>query len=156
MTIDQELRAAADELLEVIEHSPVPLLSDPQHGDDLMVDYLQQRPDESDASAERKGWSGVVVAVAATILVVVGVVVVADGNSDEAATDSSSPASMADPSLSLGVADPVPYQWSRVPHDEAVFGGAGGQAMSSVTVGGPGPGGRRSGCGPDDGRRRAG
>jgi hypothetical protein len=28
--------------------------------------------------------------------------------------------------------------WSRVPHDEAVFGGVGGQGMSSVTVGGPG------------------
>jgi len=28
--------------------------------------------------------------------------------------------------------------WSRVPHDEEVFGGAGGQRMSSVTVGGPG------------------
>jgi hypothetical protein len=28
--------------------------------------------------------------------------------------------------------------WSRVPHDEAVFGGVGGQWMSSVTVGGPG------------------
>ncbi len=28
--------------------------------------------------------------------------------------------------------------WSRVPHDEAVFGGKGDQAMSSVIVGGPG------------------
>ena len=28
--------------------------------------------------------------------------------------------------------------WSRVPHDEAVFGGTYGQGMSSVTVGGPG------------------
>ena len=28
--------------------------------------------------------------------------------------------------------------WSRVPHDEAVFGGVGGQGMRSVTVGGPG------------------
>jgi hypothetical protein len=28
--------------------------------------------------------------------------------------------------------------WSRVPHDEAVFGGAESQAMASVTVGGPG------------------
>ncbi len=28
--------------------------------------------------------------------------------------------------------------WSRVPHDEAVFGGAGGQLMRSVTAGGPG------------------
>ena len=28
--------------------------------------------------------------------------------------------------------------WSRVPHDEAIFGGDGLQAMSSVTAGGPG------------------
>ncbi len=28
--------------------------------------------------------------------------------------------------------------WSRVPHDEAVFGGAGNQSMKSVTAGGPG------------------
>ncbi|GMQ85067.1 MAG: hypothetical protein BMS9Abin07_0632 [Acidimicrobiia bacterium] len=28
--------------------------------------------------------------------------------------------------------------WSRVPHDEGVFGGEGGQVMRSVTVGGPG------------------
>ena len=28
--------------------------------------------------------------------------------------------------------------WSRVPHDEAIFGGAGNQRMFSVTVGGPG------------------
>ena len=28
--------------------------------------------------------------------------------------------------------------WSRVPHDEAVFGGTGDQKMRSVTVGGPG------------------
>ena len=30
------------------------------------------------------------------------------------------------------------FTWSRVPHNEAVFGGAGGQQMFSVTVGGPG------------------
>ena len=29
---------------------------------------------------------------------------------------------------------------SRIPHDEAVFGGEGGQLMLSVTDGGPGPG----------------
>ena len=41
--------------------------------------------------------------------------------------------------------------WSRVAHDEAVFGGVGGdQRMHSVTAGGSGFGGRRSGRGPDD------
>ena len=28
--------------------------------------------------------------------------------------------------------------WSRVPHDEKVFGGEGSQTMASVTAGGPG------------------
>lgn len=30
------------------------------------------------------------------------------------------------------------YSWTRVPHDEAIFGGPGGQEMVSVTAGGPG------------------
>jgi hypothetical protein len=30
------------------------------------------------------------------------------------------------------------FSWSRLPHDEAAFGGTGNQAMSSVAVGGPG------------------
>jgi hypothetical protein len=33
---------------------------------------------------------------------------------------------------------PDGFNWSRVPHDEAVFGGAGEQGMSSVVAGGPG------------------
>ncbi len=192
MTIDQELRAAADELLEVIEHSPVPPVPDPQRGDDLMVDYLHQRPDGSEASSERKGWPGVVAAVAATILVVVGVVVVADGDSGDVVTDPASTPSVTDPlppaaesdtgppvsvteslgyrwsrvpdhqDFNAGVMDGVAaggpglvavgytgrggaavwtsvdgVSWSRVPHDSAVFGGA-GSGMTSVTAGGPG------------------
>jgi hypothetical protein len=30
------------------------------------------------------------------------------------------------------------FEWSRVPHDEAIFGGEGGAEMSSITAGGPG------------------
>ena len=33
---------------------------------------------------------------------------------------------------------PDGFTWSRVPHDEVIFGGPGDQAMASVTVGGPG------------------
>jgi hypothetical protein len=33
---------------------------------------------------------------------------------------------------------PDGFTWSRVPHDEAIFGGEGAQRMASVTVGGPG------------------
>jgi hypothetical protein len=50
------------------------------------------------------------------------------------------------PKPKLGVPAPAPLPidwsssltWSRVPHDETVFGGNGGQGLVSVTVGGPG------------------
>ena len=41
--------------------------------------------------------------------------------------------------------------WERVPHDEAVFGGDDGQAMGSVTAGGPG----LVAVGHDEGRQAA-
>ena len=123
--------------------------ADVPRGDDLTVDYLQQRPDGSDAASEQKRWRGVVVAVAATILVVVGVVVVADGNSGDVVTDPASEPSATDPVATPTVTvpdsgpspilvDALGYRWSRVPHDDAVFGGAGRQSMYDVTVGGPG------------------
>jgi hypothetical protein len=46
-----------------------------------------------------------------------------------------------DDGLDVGAAvwtSPDGFTWSRVPHDESVFGGNGEQEMSSVTVGGPG------------------
>ena len=107
--LDQQLRAYFDVLAEEVENNVIsrggrsdmalldhhdgPIapqkLSKPEQtsADDLIVDYLQQRPDESDTPTEHKRWFGVVVAVAATILVVVGVVVVADGNSGDVVAD---------------------------------------------------------------------
>ena len=146
MTIDQELRAAADELLELIEHSPVPPVPGPLRGDGPMVDYLQQRPDGRDAPSEPKGWRGAVLAVAVTILVLVGVVVAVDRNGGDVVTDPASEPSAPDPvttptvtvpesSPSPTLVDALGYRWSRVPHDAAVFGSA---WMHSVIVGGPG------------------
>jgi hypothetical protein len=87
MNIDQELRAAADELLEVVERSPIPQMGDrPTYLFELSSE-LDLRPARRDAGSSRKRWLGALAAVAATILVVVGVVVVADGNSDDVATD---------------------------------------------------------------------
>ena len=133
--------ASVDTAIQAVEAEPAE-----RPVDDLMVDYLQQRPDEGDAPSEQKRWSGVVVAVAATILVVVGVVVVADGNSGDVVTNpASSPAatdpvpspSAADPVVAPSVLDPVSgYRWSQIPHDEAVFGRVG--EMHSVIVAGPG------------------
>ena len=58
--------------------------------DDLMVDYLRQRPDDRDTPSEQKRWHGIAVAVAATILLVIGIVLVADGNSGEVVIDTAS------------------------------------------------------------------
>ena len=123
---------------ELEDHSEITAIDD-RGVDDLMADYLQPQPDESEAPAKREGWSGVVAAVAAAILVVAGVVVVAGGNSGNVVTDPATTSLRpADAASSAGSAEPGPYRWSRVPHDEAVFGGADEQWMNSVTAGGPG------------------
>jgi hypothetical protein len=99
---------------------------------ELITDYVQQpdgspSPDETTTPAKRKRRIGVVTAVAAAILLVVGVVVVvADRNGGDVVTD---------PVSSPSVVDDLGYRWSRVPHDEAIFGEAG---LTSVTSGGPG------------------
>ncbi len=83
---------------------------------------------------QRDGWLGAVVAVAALALVVVGVVVMTD-NSDGVVTETSSPSGGAEISVPAGVPDSDPASvWSRVRHDEAVFGGDGPQWMFSVTA----------------------
>jgi hypothetical protein len=111
--------------------------------DDLTVDYLQQRPDESDALPNQKRWRGAVMAVAAAILVVVGVVVVADGNGGDVVTDPASTPTVTDPLPPAGESDTDPpvsvtdslvYRWSRVPNDQDFGGGV----MDGVAAGGPG------------------
>jgi hypothetical protein len=116
-------------------------------GDDPTVEHPMQF-EESAAGAEQKRWIGVLTAAAAMVLVVVGVVVATDRDGSDAVTDPVPSAATPDltPSLAPGgaalpqsVIDRVlGYRWSRVPYDEAVFGGGFEQAMSSVTVGGPG------------------
>ena len=94
-----------------IEATPTEANTDEQLGDGPTVDYLQQRPDESDEPSVRKGWSGVVAAVAATILVVVGVVVVvgvAERDSGDVVTDQASSPTVADPVSPPQVANPGP------------------------------------------------
>ena len=81
--------------------------TDERCGDDLMIDYLQLRPDDSDLPSERKRWSGVVVGVAATILVVVGVVVAADGNSGDVVTDPASSPNVEEPTSAPNPAPPT-------------------------------------------------
>lgn len=127
------------EIDELLSERPAETSPGDRPGDDLVVDYLQPRPDGNHAPAGRKRWTGVVTAVAATVLVVVGVVVVADGNSGDVVTDPASSPNVTDPDVTPSVLDPSSsYRWSRVPYDEAVFGGGHEQVMSSVTVGGPG------------------
>ena len=75
----------------------------------------------------RRPWL-VTVAVAAAVLVLVGGAVWLLGltGTDEPVATTPPPAAVSR------------FTWSRVPHNEAVFGGAGGQQMFSVTDGGPG------------------
>jgi hypothetical protein len=142
-------------------------------GADLTVFDLRG-PDESPEPRPRKRRAAVL-AVAAAILVVAGVVVVADQTDDNLVTepvtasttpdavpsptapDSTPPPAQVGPPPS--VVDSLGYRWSRVPHDEAVFGGVGRQGILDVTVGGPGlvavgfdggPNDLATGTGPED------
>jgi hypothetical protein len=91
---------------------------------ELMVwDFEQPEPNVMPSEPRRR--IGLLTAVAAATLVVVGMVVIADRNRDAPVT---APIS----------ADALSYQWSRVAHDEAVFGGVRSQVMTSVVAGGPG------------------
>jgi hypothetical protein len=91
---------------------------------ELMVwDFEQPEPNVMPSEPRRR--IGLLTAVAAATLVVVGMVVIADRYRDAPVT---APIS----------ADALSYQWSRVAHDEAVFGGVRSQVMTSVVAGGPG------------------
>jgi hypothetical protein len=123
------LDPSASELTQsTTDSASVVVVADEQVGNELTADDLQLRPDDCDAPSEQKRWRGVVVA-AATILVVVGLVVVADRDNGDVVTD---------PAVSPVAAEPVMFEWSRLPYDETVFGGEDDLRMSSVTVGGPG------------------
>jgi hypothetical protein len=96
---------------------------------DLRQDREAQRLDHHEGPPLRKRWA-VLAAVAAATVLVVGVVTVADRTGQDLVTDAAS---------STGVVDSVASSgWSRVPYDEAVFGGSGEQVMRGVTAGGPG------------------
>ena len=69
---------------------------------------------------------------------VVALVVTIDGDNDPVVTDVASPPRIAEPAAPSAVGEPGPYQWARVPHDDAAFGAAAGQRMTSVTAVGPG------------------
>ena len=110
---------------------------------DVTVDRLQLRSEEGEPPPTWKGWSGVVVAVAATILVVVGVVVVADRNDTNVATDPvpsattpdvvpspstpapAPPAEVPEAGPAPSVVDSLGYRWSRVPDTVGALGYAG-------------------------------
>ena len=126
MTIDLELRAAADELLELIERSPVPPAPEPQRVDDLEVDYLQLN-DSIAAPSEQGGRIGAFIAIAAAVVVVVGTVVVAGGDSGDIVTDPASSPDAEDPVPAPSVDDPIASPAETVPpytaEDVTPFGG---------------------------------
>jgi hypothetical protein len=85
-------------------------------------DAIQHRIDEPPSTSRR--WLMVAAAVAA--LALVGGLIFAETRADEEPVPADQPEST------------LSYQWSRVAHDEAVFGGERNQLMKSVTAGGPG------------------
>lgn len=101
--------------------------SDVLRGHKPLVDYLQQRPDESTATARQKAWRGVAVAVAATILVVVGVVVgvvVVAGQSDST-----------DAALTAGRVEVLPFVGGLKAPLDVVFDPTGGLFISEHLAG---------------------
>ncbi len=76
-------------------------------------------------SSPRRGWPVAVAAAAAVLVLAGGAALLLR------VTGSDSPVATTLPTDLLN-------EWSRVPHDEPVFSGAGGGSMSSVTFGGPG------------------
>jgi hypothetical protein len=85
-------------------------------------DAIQHRIDEPPSTSRR--WLMVAAAVAA--LALVGGLIFAGTRVDEELVPADQPEST------------LSYQWSRVAHDEAVFGGVRSQVMTSVVAGGPG------------------
>jgi hypothetical protein len=128
--------AVSPDLIETLVRPNPPLGAGSEvHRPDDVVEYLRL-PERSAAPRRKNRWSGLVAALAATGLVVVGIVAITDRSNGDVVTD---PAlSVADPVASDGAVDPFSYRWSRVPHDEAVLGGAPGIWMQSVVSGGPG------------------
>jgi hypothetical protein len=159
--LDQQLRAYFDVLADEVEanvisrHDPSEAyLADgdgPTTPDSLattaqgseedftVLDLREDRESQHEGPVRRKRWA-VLAAAAAAVLLVAGLVV-ADNNNGTVVTGSVSSTAtshLSDSGPPASVVDSLGHLWSRVPHDEASFGGARDQTMSSVTAWGPG------------------
>ena len=86
----------------------------------------------------RRGLTIAVAAAAATLLMF-GLIPLLVNTDAPSVADSIAPTTPAESTpTTLGELVLIPGIWTRVPHDETVFGGEGEQGMGSVTVGGPG------------------
>ncbi len=113
---------------------------------DALLVLINERKDEADIQElprrvqpmrpRRRGWL-VAAAVAVVVLVVLGSVLLLAGDTEPDVGSTESDVATSVPlTTALQATTPLDVAgWSRVPHDEAVFGGA---TMNSVTVGGPG------------------
>ncbi len=153
VTVEEILRTDAPDLWESMaaaaEATPAEAETAEADGSDLVFLDLGEL-DEGTAPGARNRWTLLVAGVAAVIVLAVGVmIVVADGTGDDVSTGPASSSGATDPVPSGGVADPVAapsvvdpvsgYRWTRVPYDEAVFGGPSDQTeLGGVITGGPG------------------
>ncbi len=123
-------------------------------GDDLKlgdrVELAQPIEIKGSVSRRMSMWTAGAVAAAAVALVMVGVFAVTGGNNSVVVSDVVSPPEVIEPAPLSDAVDPAPplsivdslgHRWSRIPHDEEVFGvdSAGvDSVMTDVIAGGPG------------------
>ncbi len=126
MTVD--LRDQLHELCAFIDEEQGPIALDDvrAHNDSVMVVAQLARPTPS----IRRRWLVALAAAAVVVAASLPLLVFTGGNDREGFFSSSEPDVATTPTFA-----PSSSGWSRVPYDEAVFGGAG---MGSVTIGGPG------------------
>ena len=81
----------------------------------------------------------VTLAAGAAVVLMIGLIPLLVSSQGTPPADTVAPSTLVESTpTTLGEFVLIPGTWSRVPHDEAVFGGEFGQSMLDVTVGGPG------------------
>ena len=136
MTVN--LRDQLRELCAVIDEEQGPIAVHDIQASDSAVMLLDQ-PARSIPS-KRRGWLIAVAAAAFVVLAVLAPLLLFAGDTepDVGGTEPDVATSVPLTTALQATTPPQAAGWSRIPHDEAVFGGGGEQSMHGVTVGGPG------------------
>ena len=113
-------------------------LHGPISADELTV-VLGRSDRKAQSPPHRRRGLTIAVAAAAATLLMFGLIPLLVNTDAPSVADSVAPTTPAESTpATLGELVLIPGVWTRVPHDETVFGGDGEQSMFGVTVGGPG------------------